>query len=107
MKVAIADKPNETFPSASAPKKVLEMPLTPAAPAAKPAEDADPDADAPDADAPAVPAAPKAAPKVVAPVDGSGAAPVVRQMPLTTRPQSPTGKAPPAETHGVSHPPPD
>ena len=122
MRAAIADKPNETFPSALAPKKVLEVPLTedeaPVAPVAKqPADtDADPDADAPE-DAPAV----KVAPKVVAPeAPAPGAAPVVRvpagtvpapapvvrQTPSTVRPQTPAKPTPP-ETHGVSNPPPD
>ena len=126
MRAAIADKPNEAFPSALAPKKVLEVPLTgdeaPVAPAAKqPAEtDADPDADAPE-DTPgakAVPVAPRgvapdapvggAAPIVRAPAGTApAAAPVVRQTPSAARPQTPAAKPVPPETHGVSNPPPD
>ena len=69
MKAAIADKPNETFPNATAPKKVLEVPMTPDddAPAVKtkPAVDPDADPDGDDADAPS--ASPKAPARVPTP----------------------------------------
>ncbi len=68
MRAAIAGKPDEAFPEGNAPKKQLDVPVTPpgepaAAPAAKPAEDADPDAAATDdtgakKEQPAVPAPP-------------------------------------------------
>jgi penicillin-binding protein 1A len=53
MRAAIADKPKETFSTATAPKKVLDVDLSQRAPAVKPvapkAEDTDDD-DGPDAD---------------------------------------------------------
>jgi hypothetical protein len=54
MKAAIAGKPNEAFPEGNAPKKELDVPLTPAdSPVVKEipkaTEDADPDAAEPDA----------------------------------------------------------
>ncbi|SFS08993.1 penicillin-binding protein 1A [Granulicella pectinivorans] len=102
MRAAIADKPNETFPSATAPKKVLDVPMTPAAaPVKAPADtDVDPDADAPDPDAPKPVPAPKTVPLPDAPV--AAPAPVVRQTPVA-KPVTP----PASETHGVSHPPQD
>jgi penicillin-binding protein 1A len=73
MRVAIANKPNETFPAANAPKKVLDIPLTdPSAPpkiAPKPPRDPDSDPDAPEAKpapASAAPASPE--PAALAPV---------------------------------------
>jgi penicillin-binding protein 1A len=68
MKAAIASKPNETFPAAGAPKKVLDVSLTapsePKAPAQN--EDADPDAPAdtaPAKDSPAPDTAPASSPR--------------------------------------------
>jgi penicillin-binding protein 1A len=56
MKAAIADKPDEKFPTANAPKKVLDVPLTPPdSPVVqqipKTPEESDPDASEPDGDA--------------------------------------------------------
>jgi penicillin-binding protein 1A len=58
MKAAIANKPNEQFPTKNAPKKVLDVPLTPPADSnapvlkhlPKPPDDSDPDAPDPGAD---------------------------------------------------------
>jgi penicillin-binding protein 1A len=118
MRVAIASKPDETFPSATAPKKVLEVPLTPEAapvPAAKPMEDADPDAPEGEDAAPKVnkaapaPVAPEGAPVVPAPVPApsGAAAPVARPAPVVRQAPVPPGKAGGGETRGVSVPPPE
>jgi penicillin-binding protein 1A len=63
MKAAIANKPNEAFPTGNMPKKELDVPLTPPAdsPVVKaipkpPTEQQDPDAIEPDGAAPAKPA---------------------------------------------------
>ena len=96
MKVAIAGKDTETFPSGGAPKKQLDLPMTPvnAEPGEKPKVDENTNSDsedAPDADAPkpavrTSPAPVQTAPQPVdppAPVAPSAAvpAPVVRQTP--------------------------
>jgi penicillin-binding protein 1A len=75
MRAAIANKPNETFPTGDAPKKILDIPVTdpnvppPMKPAPKPAEEPDPDAGettSPLAPAAAVPL--RDGPTVLAPV---------------------------------------
>ena len=86
MRVAIADKPNETFAAEGAPKKVLDVPLTKS-------EDVKPPAKIPDEeepDAPAPPAANSATPKAgisnAAPADT--AAPVERKNGDVARPKA-------------------
>jgi penicillin-binding protein 1A len=86
MRVAIADKPNETFAAEGAPKKVLDVPLSKA-------EDVKPPAKIPDEeepDAPAPPAANGAAAKAgisnAAPADT--AAPVERKNGEAVRPKA-------------------
>ena len=109
MKAAIAGKPTETFPAANAPKKQLDVPLTPAnaepdtsaKPKASDDSEADPDPDPNDSDAP------KPAPKVAAPtpvtppasltqdapatldITPRTSAPIVRQAPRFTTPAKP------------------
>jgi len=118
MRAAIANKPNEAFPTAGAPKKTLDVPMTSVADVAKPVkplvpkpEEEDPDApagEAPKSIAPAVvpaPAPPVDKPKVpeaahrVAPV---GAAPETPAQ-GTTAPAKSAGE----QRNGVSNPPPD
>nr|WP_241654477.1 PBP1A family penicillin-binding protein [Granulicella sibirica] len=108
MKAAIADKPNEYFPTANAPKKQLDVPLTPAnaepTPPAKPkaSDDSDADADPDPTDSDAPKPAPKAAPAQATPPssltqdapatpDSTPRAPVpiVRQAPRATTPARP------------------
>jgi penicillin-binding protein 1A len=99
MKVAVADKPNEAFEKANAPKREIEVaaePDTDAVPAPKAAhEEEQPDGD--DADsakipaptpAPALapaPAAPPPAPTML-PDDAAAAAPIVREAPKAPAP---------------------
>jgi len=73
MKAAIAGKPNEAFPTGNMPKRLLDVPLTPAdSPVVKAipkaTEPADPDSDEPDE-----PAAPKAMPAAGTPPGDAGA----------------------------------
>jgi penicillin-binding protein 1A len=127
MRAAIANKPNEAFATAGAPKKTLDVPLSkpadadrPKRLAPKPPEDADPDTTA--APSPAVTApgiGPDAAPS---------SAPADTSTPSVDKPKAPEGthsaapaKAPPMkqgktatasaasveDQHGVSNPPPD
>jgi penicillin-binding protein 1A len=125
MKAAIAGKDKEAFPTSGAPKKQLDMPLTPVdsdandeAPKAKSADDSDQDDVDPDA--------PKAAPKpVVKPTPAPAAstvpdslpppasvtpAPIVRQLPpasrIITNPARPA-TPPPPPPRGISNPSPD
>ncbi len=53
MRAAIANKPDEAFPTAGAPKKVLDVPLTKSVPAAEPKKAEPKDEDEDDSDAPA------------------------------------------------------
>jgi penicillin-binding protein 1A len=105
MRAAIANKPNEAFATAGAPKKTLDVPLSklsdadrPKKLAPKPAEDADPDAPVGDSGAakPVAPAGgPSAAPPVatppVAPGAGPGSAPADTTAPLVAKPNAPEG----------------
>ncbi len=119
MKAAIADKPNEYFPASGAPKKVLDLPLTPASADDIPAKPkaAEDDDDTPDPDAPPKPtpklqsaplgttAPPEPAPTVPQPTPQSSA-PIVRQPspppprtvtpPARSAPASPPAQRPPA-----------
>jgi penicillin-binding protein 1A len=74
MRVAIANKPNEAFPSVGAPKKKLDVPMSSVADSAKPvrplvpkSDEEDPDASAPSGES-AKPVPPAAAPTVTAPI---------------------------------------
>nr|WP_218624000.1 PBP1A family penicillin-binding protein [Granulicella sp. dw_53] len=85
MKAAIADKPNEAFATAGAPKKVLDVPLTPAAKAPKSEDD---DADVPTGEAPVkkvVPAPTVSAPAVVPGAEGGP----TRRAPVAPPPTTP------------------
>jgi len=98
MRAAIAGKPNETFPSAGAPKKTLDVPLSkpvdadrPKRIAPKPLEDVDPDA--PGGDSGTVkPRAPVAAPSSGLPVPAPSVAPRARPS------VAPTATPAPADT---------
>jgi penicillin-binding protein 1A len=101
MKAAIASKPNEAFATGGEPKKVLDVPLSPAGAdslkkAAPAKEDVDPDAPAGGAPAPV-----KVVPR---PAEGAPA-----PAPSGTGPAPASGAATPGEDgrHGVSNPPPD
>jgi penicillin-binding protein 1A len=107
MRAAIAGNPNETFPSAGAPKKTLDVALSkpvdadrPKRIAPKPLEDADPDA--PTGDSGVVkPRAPVAAPSSGLPVPAPSVAPRARpSVPPTATPApdttSPLGDKPKA-----------
>ncbi len=86
MKVAIAGKDDEAFPTAGAPKKELAVPLTPAATPTKAAPEDAPDPDDPDATPKPAPVAPApAAPAVVPPP----AVPSVPVAPPATTPLPP------------------
>ncbi len=97
MRAAIANKPDETFASAGAPKKVLELPLTPpgqtnpsaqkVSPQLSEEEDADPSA------------ADKSAPKLKQPQT----APVIAPSKPSATPSKPSDDG----RSGVSNPPPD
>jgi penicillin-binding protein 1A len=116
MRVAIADKPNETFAAEGAPKKVLDVPLNRAdvqQPALKIPDEEEPDAPAPPA---ANGAAPKAGISNAAPADT--AAPVERKNGEAVRPKSVAKPVSPAkddvvpvkpedERKGVAAPPSD
>jgi penicillin-binding protein 1A len=118
MRVAIANKPNEAFATAGAPKKMLDLPLSKPTdadklvkPAKKAPDEADPDAPA-GADGivekPASPAVrPTAAP--VAPVDKPKTPAPERIAPAASSPKAATApaKAAEEERNGVSNPPPD
>jgi penicillin-binding protein 1A len=99
MKAVIADKPDETFPAAGAPKKVLEVPLTPDTTAKPKPEDTDPDDTNPSGETlkPIPHAAPSEQTSPAAPTPDetpSPAAPIVRQPPpahpATAAPSQPT-----------------
>jgi penicillin-binding protein 1A len=99
MRVAIADKPNETFAAEGAPKKVLDVPLTKG-------EDVKPPGKIPDEeepDAPAPPAASSAEPKAgisnAAPADT--AAPVGKKNGEVVRPKAVAKPAIPAKDDAV------
>ena len=108
MKVAIQSKPDEAFPTSGAPKKKLDVPLTPSAdstdaPAKPPADDADSDQDAPDADASRPTPSPR--PSSSASPAVPSAAPIVRQPPpadprIITAPSTPV----PAPARAVPSP---
>ncbi len=102
MKAAIAGKDKEVFPASGAPKKQLDVPLTPpvsgnseAAPKAKSTDDSDSNDDEVDPDAPKespkpilkpVPApASTSSPESVPPVAAVTPAPIVRQPPVNSR----------------------
>jgi penicillin-binding protein 1A len=117
MRAAIANKPNETFPTAGAPKKALAVPLS--APAAKPVEplvpkpgDDDPDAPAPVQETPK-PTAPIDVPAPQPPAEKQKAPETPRRTaPAAASPSGPSARATaparlPAERSGVSNPPPD
>jgi penicillin-binding protein 1A len=131
MRAAIANKPNEAFPTAGAPKKTLDVPISSVADAAKPVKPLVPKQEEEDPDAPAG-EAPKSvapvvapAPKSVAPAVVSAPAPVPsvdkpkvpeashRVAPASAAPESPAqGVTVPAKSageqrNGVSNPPPD
>ena len=86
MKAAIANKPNEAFPTGNMPKKELEVPLTPPEDSPvvkeipKATEEVDPDAGEPDA-APAP--------------NGPSAAPIVRPEEQKPAPAAPAPGTPP------------
>ncbi len=97
MRAAIANKPNEAFPTANAPKKTLDVPISKPDDAEKPLEpkasdDADPDA----------PAGDGVTPKAVAPA----AAPVSAPAKAVKKPMEPAKPA--GDEHfGTANPPPD
>ena len=120
MRAAIANKPNEAFPTAGAPKKTLDVPMSSVADAAKSVkplvpkpEEEDPDApagEAPKSVAPSVAPAPAPTPSVdkpkvpeaahrVAPVGAGTETPAQG----TTAPAKSAGE----QRNGVSNPPPD
>jgi penicillin-binding protein 1A len=134
MRAAIANKPNEAFATAGAPKKTLDVPLSrptdadrPKRLAPKPTEDADPDATAGD-NGGTKSAAPAAVPPDAAPVTAPASAPSDTTTPPIDKPKAPEGtrSAAPAKAssmnagktatasamsgedqRGVSNPPPD
>jgi len=123
MRVAIANKPNEAFATAGAPKKTLDFPLSKPTdadklvkPTKKAADEADPDAPS-GADGivekPASPAVrPIAAPAdtVAPPVDKPKTPEAMRAVaPAASSPRATTApaKAAEEERNGVSNPPPD
>jgi penicillin-binding protein 1A len=105
MRAAIANKPNEAFATAGAPKKTLDVPLSkpadadrPKRVAPKPPEDADPDTPGGDSGAvkPSAPAAaPRSAPAApvpgVAPDAAPGSAPADTTAPSVDKPKAPEG----------------
>jgi penicillin-binding protein 1A len=124
MKAAIAGKDKEAFPTSGAPKKQLDMPLTPVdtdagdqAPKAKSTDDADQDDVDPDAPKPAPkpvvrptpPPAAATAPDSLPPAPSVTPAPIVRQLPpssrIITNPARPV--TPPQPARGISNPSPD
>jgi penicillin-binding protein 1A len=123
MRAAIAKKPNEAFAIAGAPQKKLDVPLSPAGAAAKPAvkpDEEDPDAPAPGGEAPkrAVPPVSASPAPSNAPEAGSLPAmdkPAGSHVPAPAKPVS-NGVEKPSTTpekpvvdgrSGVSKPPPD
>ena len=116
MRVAIANKPNEAFATAGAPKKTLDVPLSspadkehplkPQAP--KPTEDVDPDAPGNDEAAPKPAAAPSAAPMSTdVPADDKPKAPVVSPAGVPAKGSSAPAKPTEDQRKGLSNPPPD
>ncbi len=92
MRAAIANKPDETFPTANAPKKQLDVPVSKAAAqVAKPEskDDDDDDSNAPDT-APK-PAVPSTTPKATAPVTPDAKKTI--PLPAATKPVSPSKPA--------------
>jgi len=106
MKAAIASKPNEAFAMAGAPKKVLDVPLTPPGEKAPPkTEDEDPDAPAKEVPKPA-----GVAPAVIPGAEGGASGPAsTAPAAKPVAPAAKPGVARPAEDgrSGVSKPPPD
>ena len=112
MRVAIADKPNETFAAEGAPKKVLDVPLSKA-------EDVKPPAKIPDEEEPDAPAPPggsggaakvgvsDAAPADTASPAGAGARPKAVVKPVTPAKGDAVPVKPEDERNGVAKPPAD